>query len=56
MRAYYIFVVQGKYPGGNGWEDVDTRDSRREALQICRDYDINEPEFKHRVKRRRCYG
>lgn len=43
--------VQGDY--GQGWEDVCTEDTRREAVARRKEYDANEPQYPHRLKLRR---
>lgn len=50
-RAEY--VVQGRYPGAHGWEDVTAEDSRSEARQRLKEYRENCPEYPHRLITRR---
>ena len=49
----YIYVVQGLYPGGNGWEDVSASDTWKEARQTAKEYRENEPEYLYRIIHRR---
>lgn len=50
---YGIFhVVQGRYPGGRGWEDVTVEESYSEGKKRLREYNENEP-YPHRMIRRR---
>ena len=43
--------TQGDY--GDGWETVTIDESLAEARQMKRDYDENEPEYLHRIVKRR---
>jgi len=53
LRKYdYVNVVQGYY-GYCGWEHVCTSDKRSEAIANLREYRENEPEYAHRIIRRR---
>ena len=45
----YEYEVQGRY--AYGWETVCTEDTRAEAEQRLAEYNANEPEFPHRIKR-----
>jgi hypothetical protein len=45
----YEYEVQGNY--GQGWECVTTEATRSEANAQCLTYDMNEPQYAHRVKR-----
>jgi hypothetical protein len=45
--------VQGNYGYGDGWEMLTTHDTRREALESLKEYEDNEPQFVHRVSRKR---
>lgn len=42
--------VQGNY-GTNGWEDLTTFESREDAIAERDNYDANEPQYRHRVRR-----
>ena len=46
-----VYVVQGNY--GQGWEDLTTHDTRKEAIDERKVYDINEIKYAHRVISRR---
>jgi hypothetical protein len=48
------YEIQGKY--AQGWETLTTTDARLEAYDLLTDYDQNEPDIKHRVRRRRGQG
>lgn len=50
----HLFVIQGAY--GQGWEDVSAYDypkERKEARSDLRAYRENEPQYRHRMIRRR---
>ena len=51
-KYLYLFVVQGWY-GSLGWEDVTAADNYPEARGYLRDYRENEPQYPHRLIRRR---
>ena len=38
-----LFVVQGNYGYGHGWEDVDASDTRAEARTALKEYRANSP-------------
>jgi len=44
-------VIQGNY--GQGWEDLVTEDTHRDALTRLREYRENEPNYPHRLIVRR---
>jgi outer membrane protein assembly factor BamE (lipoprotein component of BamABCDE complex) len=44
------FIVEGMY-GSRTWDYIGSEDTREEAQQLCRDYDENEPQYPHRVRR-----
>lgn len=47
----YLYVIQGNY--GYGWDDVDQTENHREMhINFCL-YRENEPQYSHRVIRRR---
>ena len=50
-KTYILYVIQGYY--GHGWEDVDASDVRAEAKENLRLYRENEPQYSHRMIRRR---
>ena len=47
-----LYVVQGYYVEGYGWEDVCAEESRTEAKDRLIEYDENEPEYRHRIVRK----
>ena len=49
----YEYVVQGHYGDEHGWEDVCAEESRTEAAERLREYNENEPQYRHRVIKRR---
>ena len=51
-KYIYLNVVQGHY-GTYGWEDVAASEDRREARKDFRAYNENEPQYPHRIIRRR---
>ena len=53
-RGYYIneWEVQGYYGAQYGWERLTTHDTRDDALRTLTDYDVNEPQYRHRIKRK----
>ena len=40
--AQVEFVLQGKYPGSNGWEDLTSEETRKEARAQMKCYQENE--------------
>lgn len=53
-RKYdYLFVVQGNYGFGHGWEDLCASTVRSEARANLKDYLLNEGGFPHRMIQRR---
>ena len=52
-KYLYLWVVQGYYYSGYGWEDVCQSEHRKEAREDLKDYRKNEPEYPHRMIRRR---
>lgn len=47
-----VFVVQGNYGYGHGWEDLCESESYREARDWLKDYRHNERGYPHRMIRR----
>ena len=43
--------TQGNY--GCGWETVTIDDNKQDAMQMLRDYNENEPEYPHRLIKKR---
>lgn len=51
-KYLYLFVVQGYY-NYYGWEDVCQSEDRKESRANLKDYRINEPQYSHRMIKRR---
>jgi hypothetical protein len=49
----YLFVVQGYYGAGYGWEDLCASEDRKEAREDLKSYRENETQYPHRMIRRR---
>ena len=45
------YTIQGNY--GQGWEDVTAEDTRPEAKNRLKEYRENEPQYAHRLIKRR---
>jgi len=52
-KFLYLWIVQGKYPGVHGWEDLSSEETRKDARARLKEYLENEPEYQHRLIRRR---
>jgi hypothetical protein len=52
-KYIYLWVVQGNYGYGHGWEDLCASEDRREAASDLRMYRQEEREFPHRLIQRR---
>lgn len=53
-RKYdYLFVVQGNYGFGHGWEDLCASTVKSEARANLKDYRLNEVGIPHRMIQRR---
>lgn len=52
-KYVYLFVVQGNYGYGDGWEDLCASEVRKEAREDLKAYRVNEPQYPHRMIRRR---
>ena len=48
-----VFVIQGYYTSGYGWEDVVEEDSRKAGLEQLRAYRQNAPEYPYQMIVRR---
>lgn len=46
------WAIQGHY-GQYGWEDVDCHDNRKDAREALKVYRENEPQYQHRLIKRR---
>ncbi len=49
----YLWVIQQYHKPGYGWEDVDTCETWKECRVNIRAYREAEPQYQHRVIRRR---
>lgn len=49
--VFYEFEIQGYYSDGCGWETVTTEATMEEAREMLHCYDINEPQFPHRIRK-----
>jgi hypothetical protein len=47
------YIVQGNYNCGYGWEDVTAESTRKEAKERLKEYRENEPQYPHRLIKRR---
>lgn len=45
------YIIQGNY--GAGYEDVTAEDTRQEARERLKEYRQNEPQYAHRMIKRR---
>jgi hypothetical protein len=45
--------VQGLYTARYGWECVCVEDNRRDALIRLSEYRVNQPQYPHRLRKRR---
>lgn len=52
-KYLYLWVVQGHYAAGYGWEDLTQSESYKEARADLKDYRINETNYPHRMIHRR---
>jgi len=52
-KYIYLFVIQGNYGYGDGWEDLTAAEDYREARGYLKDYRENEPDVSHRMINRR---
>ena len=53
-KYLYLYVVQGDYGYGHGWEDLTSSESYRTALADYRAYCINDKyAVRHRIIKRR---
>ena len=46
-----LFIIESDY--GYGWEETISSDNRLDARQNLKDYRINQPEYSHRLIKRR---
>lgn len=47
------YVIIGNYGYGDGWEDLTSEDNRTDAKQRLKEYRENEPQYDHRLIKRR---
>lgn len=52
-KYIYLYVIQGNYGYGHGWEDLCASEDRREARADLKAYRENEPQTPHRMIKRR---
>lgn len=48
-----MYVLQGNYGYGDGWEDICQSEDRAEMVQDRNDYRANAPEYPYRIVQRR---
>lgn len=53
MTTQIEYAVQGLYTARIGWEDVCIEDTAAEARSRLREYRENEPQYRHRITKRR---
>lgn len=51
LTPEFVYEVQGYYGKQYEWEMVTREDTRAKALKRLREYDQNEPNTAHRIKR-----
>ena len=47
-----VYMVQGYYCDEYGWETLTEEDTTKEAYEMLKCYNENEPMYRHRIKRR----
>jgi hypothetical protein len=47
------YTVQGNYNSGDGWEDLTSETTRKEAKERLKEYRENEPQYSHRLIKKR---
>jgi hypothetical protein len=47
------YIVQGNYNYDNEWEDLTAESTRKEAKKRLKEYRENEPQYSHRLIKRR---
>lgn len=52
-KFLYLWVVQGNYGWGHGFEDLTAEDTYSEGRARLREYRDNEPGIRHRLVHRR---
>ena len=53
QKYEYLHVLQGQYNALDGWEDLTSSEDRVPILSDLEAYNRNEPEYPHRIIRRR---
>ena len=48
-----VWVIQSNYGYGHGWEDTTEEETRAEAVAQVKCYRENQPEYPHRIIKRR---
>lgn len=52
-KTHDEYHVQGNYGGVAGWETVSIEETYAEGKQMLKDYNENEPQYPHRLIKRR---
>jgi len=52
-KYVYLYVVQGNYGYGHGWEDLTASTIYKEARNDLKAYRVNSPEGRYRLIQRR---
>jgi len=47
------YTVQGNYNYGDGWENLTSETTRKEAKERLKEYRENEPQYSHKLIKRR---
>ena len=47
------YIVQGNYNYGDGWEDLTSEVTRKEAKERLKEYRENEAQYPHKLIKRR---
>lgn len=55
-RWRYLFVLQGDYGFGLGWEDICESENHNEMVRDRESYRKNAPEYRYRIVQRRELG
>ena len=52
-KTYDEYSIEGYYGSRYGWEEVCTEDNLKDAKRTLREYNENEPQYPHRIKKHR---
>lgn len=52
-KYLYLWYIQGNYGAGLGWDDLAGYETWRELRDDLKEYRLAEPQYSHRVIRRR---